>query len=68
MPGLSSRTLLSLGYFFLTHKLEGGAAWAPRLGRYFMMAAFGAAGNTVMGRYRQPSAGSQFIFLEWLGM
>ncbi|HHY45538.1 MAG TPA: hypothetical protein GX512_07505 [Firmicutes bacterium] len=62
-------TLLSLSYFFLTYRLEGGAAWAPRLGRYFMMAAFGAAfGNTVMGRVSAAIGRFQFIFLEWLGL
>lgn len=62
-------TILSLSYFFLTVKLGGTAGWAPRLGRYFMMAAFGAAfGNTVMGRVSAAIGRFQFIFLNWLGM
>lgn len=62
-------TLLSLSYFFLTFKFDGTAAWAPKFGRYFMMAAFGAAfGNTVMGRVSAAIGRFQFIFLKWLGM
>ncbi|MGI6633151.1 MAG: hypothetical protein ACOX5M_08900 [Bacillota bacterium] len=62
-------SLFSLSYFFLTYKLDGAAGWAPKLGRYFMMAAFGAAfGNTVMGRVSAAIGRFQFIFLEWLGL
>ncbi len=62
-------TILSLAYFFLTVKATGTASWAPKLGRYFMMAAFGAAfGNTVMGRVSAAIGRFQFIFLNWLGM
>ncbi|HHY75735.1 MAG TPA: hypothetical protein GX500_03000, partial [Firmicutes bacterium] len=62
-------TVLSLSYFFLTYKLDGKAAWAPKLGRYFMMAAFGAAfGNTVMGRVSAAIGRFQFILIEWLGL
>lgn len=62
-------TILSLAYFFLTFKMSGRAGWAPRLGRYFMMAAFGAAfGNTVMGRVSAAIGRFQFIFLNWLGL
>jgi len=62
-------TVLSLSYFFLTWKLEKTAGWAPRIGRFFMMAAFGAAfGNTVMGRVSAAIGRFQFIFLKWLGL
>ena len=62
-------TILSLAYFFLTFKMSGKATWVPKLGRYFMMAAFGAAfGNTVMGRVSAAIGRFQFIFLNWLGM
>ncbi|MBE3519659.1 MAG: hypothetical protein IMW97_05075 [Firmicutes bacterium] len=40
----------------------------PKLGRYFMMAALGAAfGNTVMGRISAAIGRLQFIFLKRLG-
>lgn len=62
-------TLLSLSYFFLTYKLDGAAGLAPKFGRYFMMAAFGAAfGNTVMGRVSAAIGRFQFILLNWLGL
>jgi hypothetical protein len=62
-------TILSLSYFFLTWKLGGVSGWAPKWGRYFMMAAFGASfGNTVMGRVSAAIGRFQFIFLMWLGM
>ncbi len=62
-------TVLSLSYFFLTWKAKGVVGWAPRFGRYFMMAAFGAAfGNTVMGRVSAAIGRFQFILLKWLGL
>jgi len=62
-------TILSLSYFFLTWKLGGVSGYAPKWGRYFMMAAFGAAfGNTVMGRVSAAIGRFQFIFLTWLGL
>lgn len=62
-------TLLSLSYFFLTYKLGKVSGLAPKFGRYFMMAAFGAAfGNTVMGRVSAAIGRFQFIFLQWLGL
>lgn len=62
-------TILSLSYFFLTWKLGKTVGWGPKIGRYFMMAAFGAAfGNTVMGRVSAAIGRFQFIFLTWLGL
>ena len=62
-------TLLSLCYFFLTYEIKGSIGWAPKVGRLFMMAAFGAAfGNTVMGRVSAAIGRFQFIFLKWLGL
>lgn len=62
-------TVLSLSYFFLTWRMKGQAGWAPKLGRYFMMAAFGAAfGNTVMGRVSAAIGRFQFILIKWLGL
>jgi len=62
-------TMTSLAYFFLTYRVTGRAAIITTWGRYFMMAAFGAAfGNTVMGRVSAAIGRFQFIFLKWLGM
>jgi len=62
-------TVTSLAYFFLTYRFSGRAAVVSMWGRYFMMAAFGAAfGNTVMGRVSAAIGRFQFIFLKWLGM
>lgn len=62
-------TVFSLAYFFLTYEFKGKATIVPKLGRYFMMAAFGAAfGNTVMGRISAAIGRFQFIFLRWLGL
>jgi hypothetical protein len=62
-------TILSLSYFFLTWKAKGVTGWAPKIGRYFMMASFGAAfGNTVMGRVSAAIGRFQFILLKWLGL
>lgn len=62
-------TILTLSYFFLTWQAKGVTTWVPRLGRYFMMAAFGAAfGNTVMGRVSAAIGRFQFILLKWLGL
>ena len=62
-------TVLSLTYFFLTFQIKGKASLLPKLGRYFMMAAFGAAfGNTVMGRISAAIGRFQFIFVKWLGL
>jgi hypothetical protein len=62
-------TVLSLGYFFLTYKFGGAYTQAAMGGRYFMMAAFGAAfGNTVMGRVSAAIGRFQFILLKWLGL
>ncbi len=62
-------TILTLSYFFLTWKSGKTAGWGPKIGRYFMMAAFGAAfGNTVMGRVSAAIGRFQFIFLNWLGL
>ncbi len=62
-------TILSLSYFFMTFKLGKTVGLAPKWGRYFMMAAFGAAfGNTVMGRVSAAIGRFQFIFLDWLGL
>lgn len=62
-------TTLSLTYFFLTYKMKGTAGIAPRLGKYFMMAAFGAAfGNTVMGRISSAIGRFQYLLIQWLGI
>lgn len=62
-------TIFSLSYFFLTYKAGKVTGYAPRIGRYFMMAAFGAAfGNTVMGRVSAAIGRFQFILLNWLGL
>jgi hypothetical protein len=62
-------SVLSLSYFFITYQPGRTYQLAPRLGRYFMMAAFGAAfGNTVMGRVSAAIGRFQFIFLRWLGL
>jgi len=62
-------TVLSLFYFFITFKTGKAGGVAAKFGRYFMMAAFGAAfGNTVMGRVSAAIGRFQFIFLDWLGL
>ncbi|MBP8613908.1 MAG: hypothetical protein KBI40_03535 [Firmicutes bacterium] len=62
-------TVFSLSYFFLTFKRGKVTGVTSQLGRYFMMAAFGAAfGNTVMGRVSAAIGRFQFIFLKWLGL
>ncbi len=62
-------TIFSLSYFFLTYKAGKVAGFSQKAGRYFMMAAFGAAfGNTVMGRVSAAIGRFQFILLDWLGL
>ncbi|NLH88643.1 MAG: hypothetical protein GX460_10665 [Firmicutes bacterium] len=62
-------TIFSLSYFFLTYKTGKVTGYTSRIGRYFMMAAFGAAfGNTVMGRVSAAIGRFQFILLKWLGL
>jgi hypothetical protein len=62
-------TTLTLTYFFLTFKMKGTAGLAPKLGKYFMMAAFGAAfGNTVMGRISTAIGRFQYLLIQWLGI
>ena len=62
-------TIFSLSYFFLTFQRGKFTGVTSQLGRYFMMAAFGAAfGNTVMGRISAAIGRFQFIFLKWLGL
>jgi hypothetical protein len=62
-------TFTSLFYFFITFKTGKAGGSVSRVGRYFMMAAFGAAfGNTVMGRVSAAIGRFQFIFLDWLGL
>ncbi|MGI6632824.1 MAG: hypothetical protein ACOX5M_07190 [Bacillota bacterium] len=62
-------TTLSLTYFFLTFRMKGTAGLAPKLGKYFMMAAFGAAfGNTVMGRISTAIGRFQYLLIQWLGI
>lgn len=62
-------TFTSLFYFFITFKTGKVGGSVSRVGRYFMMAAFGAAfGNTVMGRVSAAIGRFQFIFLDWLGL
>ncbi|MGB4747987.1 MAG: hypothetical protein WBH67_00885 [Bacillota bacterium] len=62
-------TIFSLSYFFLTFQRGKVTGVTSQLGRYFMMAAFGAAfGNTVMGRISAAIGRFQFIFLKWLGL
>ncbi|HHT84938.1 MAG: hypothetical protein ACOX34_03445 [Bacillota bacterium] len=62
-------TVTSLSYFFLTWKTGKVTGVTSKLGRYFMMAAFGAAfGNTVMGRVSAAIGRFQFILNTWLGL
>lgn len=62
-------TTLTLTYFFLTYKMKGTAGVVPKLGKYFMMAAFGAAfGNTVMGRISSAIGRFQYLLVQWLGL
>ena len=61
-------TVCSLSYFFLTWKTGKVTGVTSKLGRYFMMAAFGAAfGNTVMGRVSAAIGRFTFILKNWLG-
>ncbi|NLC14733.1 MAG: hypothetical protein GX784_00150 [Firmicutes bacterium] len=62
-------TVCSLSYFYLTWKTGKVTGVSSKLGRYFMMAAFGAAfGNTVMGRVSAAIGRFQFILNRWLGL
>lgn len=62
-------TVCSLSYFFLTWKTGKVTGITSKLGRYFMMAAFGAAfGNTVMGRVSAAIGRFEFILVKWLGL
>lgn len=62
-------TALSLTYFYLTYNMKGTAGLAPKWGRYFMMAAFGAAfGNTVMGRISTAIGRFQYVLIQFLGI
>lgn len=62
-------TIFSLSYFFLTYQRGKVMGYASKIGRYFMMAAFGAAfGNTIMGRVSIAIGRFQFLLLRWLGL
>ncbi|HSL93886.1 MAG TPA: hypothetical protein VK905_04715 [Bacillota bacterium] len=65
-------TIGVLAYFFFSNKFtEGipGLKYGALVGRYVMMAAFGAAfGNGVMGRISLLISQLQFIFGKWLGL
>lgn len=60
-------TICTLTYFTFTIKPNAFTKPVSRLGRYFMMAAFGAAfGNTVMARMSLLIGRLQFLWGDWL--
>lgn len=65
-------TIGVLAYFFFANKFTDGIPglkYGSLVGRYVMMAAFGAAfGNGVMGRISLLISRLQFIFGSWLGL
>lgn len=62
-------TIGTLVYFTFTVKPNAVATPVSKLGRYFMMAAFGAAfGNTVMARMSLLIGRLQFLWGDWLGL
>ncbi|MGI6632946.1 MAG: hypothetical protein ACOX5M_07820 [Bacillota bacterium] len=63
-------TVATLAYFlFGTKSRTGALAYAATLGRYTMMAAFGAAyGNTVMMRMSLLIPRIKLVFGTWLGL
>jgi hypothetical protein len=64
-------TIGVLSYFFFSKKFSSlpGVKQSSLIGRYIMMAAFGAAfGNGVMGRISLLIARLQFVFGEWIAI
>ena len=62
-------TLCTLIYFTFTIKPTPVTGTMSYIGRYFMMAAFGAAfGNTVMARMSLLIGRLQFLWGDWLGI
>jgi hypothetical protein len=75
-PNNVSNVILILGviaclwYFFMTLQPGGNAGqWLSRVGRWVMMAAFGAGfGSTVTGRFSILIGHFQFLLHTWLGI
>lgn len=62
-------TICTLMYFTFTIKPNAVTKPVSRIGRYFMMAAFGASfGNTVMARLSLLIGRLQFLWGDWLGL
>jgi len=62
-------TICTLMYFTFTIKPNAVMKPVSKVGRYFMMAAFGAAfGNTVMARMSLLIGRLQFLWGDWLGL
>lgn len=64
-------TIGVLSYFFFAKRFAAipGVNYSAKLGRYIMMAAFGAAfGNGVMGRISLLISRLQFLFGDWIAL
>ncbi|HDD69415.1 MAG TPA: hypothetical protein ENG61_03555 [Candidatus Korarchaeota archaeon] len=64
-------TITCLTHFIFTIRQVhiGTVSWLPKIGRYGMLLAFGAAfGNTVMTRFSQYQGRMLFLLRDWLGI
>jgi hypothetical protein len=62
-------TICALSYFLFTVQHTGPMKYPTLIGRYFLMAMFGAAyGNTVMARYVVFTQRLMFLLYKWLGL
>ncbi len=63
--------ITALSHFIFTFEgmHKGTLGWAPKIGRWFMLAAFGASfGNTVMTRFGMYQGRILFLLRDWLGI
>ena len=63
--------ITALSHFIFTFEgiHKGTLGWAPKIGRWFMLLAFGASfGNTIMTRFGQYQGRILFLVRDWLGI
>ena len=61
----------AVSHFIFTYEgmHKGALGWAPKIGRWFMLLAFGASfGNTVMTRFGMYQGRILFLLRDWLGI
>jgi hypothetical protein len=63
--------ITALSHFIFTYEgmHKGTLGWAPKIGRWMMLMAFGASfGNTVMTRFGMYQGRVLFLLRDWLGV